>query len=217
MIPGRNAEPLVERPPPEASVPAGARSDEGSVPSPVQDPGAAPAAMAPPSELARQEPPAREPDMAAPSAAPAQLSAQATQPQEPGPAPGPQDMASSTQPADRAAGEAREPPGIPRAEPQATAAIRTGRRIGSGRATWYQHPGRTASGEKFNPNRFTAAHRTLPFGARVRVVREPTGRWVDVRINDRIPRGANAVIDLSRASARAIGISGVARVSLYRL
>jgi len=86
-----------------------------------------------------------------------------------------------------------------------------------GRATWYQHPGRTASGETFNPNRLTAAHRTLPFGTRVRVVHEATGRSVDVRITDRIPRKAKAVIDLSRASAKAIGMTGVARVFLYQL
>ena len=53
------------------------------------------------------------------------------------------------------------------------------RRIGAGRAAWYGHPGRTASGETFNPSRLTAAHRSLPFGTRVRVVnRERTAvRW----------------------------------------
>jgi rare lipoprotein A len=93
------------------------------------------------------------------------------------------------------------------------------RRIGAGRAAWYQHPGRTASGETFNPNRLTAAHARLPFGARVRVVNEETHRAVVVSINDRIPRKAQAriVIDLSRASAKSIGLAGVARVSLYEL
>jgi rare lipoprotein A len=91
------------------------------------------------------------------------------------------------------------------------------RRIATGRASWYQHPGRTASGEKFNPNQLTAAHHTLPFGTRVRVVHEQTGRSVNVRINDRIPRSTRVLIDLSRASARALGVQGVARVSLYRV
>lgn len=90
-------------------------------------------------------------------------------------------------------------------------------RLGRGRAAWYQHPGRTASGEKFNPNRLTAAHRTLPFGTRVLVLNEATGRSTVVRINDRVPRKAKLVIDLSRASAKAIGLLGVGRVSLYRL
>ena len=92
-----------------------------------------------------------------------------------------------------------------------------GRRIGAGRAAWYQHAGRTASGEKFDPNKHTAAHHTLPFGTRVRVVHEQTGRSVTVRINDRIPRKATILIDLSRASAQAIGLAGVGQVSLYQL
>jgi len=86
-----------------------------------------------------------------------------------------------------------------------------------GRATWYQHPGRTASGERFDPNRFTAAHRTLPFGTRLRVVNLRTRRSVVVRINDRVPPRRKVVIDLSRASARAIGITGDGSVALYRV
>ena len=89
-----------------------------------------------------------------------------------------------------------------------------------GRATWYEHPGQTASGERFDPNRFTAAHRTLPFGTRLRVVNLHNRRSVNVRINDRIPPKPKVVIDLSRASARAIGITarqGVGLVALYRM
>jgi len=86
-----------------------------------------------------------------------------------------------------------------------------------GRATWYQHPGRTANGERFDPNRFTAAHRTLPFGTRLRVVNLRTRRSVVVRINDRVPPRRKIVIDLSRASARAIGITGDGSVALYRM
>jgi rare lipoprotein A len=91
------------------------------------------------------------------------------------------------------------------------------RRIGKGRAAWYQHPGRTASGETFNPNQRTAAHHTLPLGTKVRVVSEKTGRSVIVRINDRIPRKTKILIDLSRASARAIGLVGTGTVSLYKV
>jgi len=65
----------------------------------------------------------------------------------------------------------------------------------------------------------TAAHRTLPFGTRVRVVHEGTGRSVVVRINDRGPFTRGRVIDLARGAASALGVtrSGVAFVSLHRL
>jgi len=86
-----------------------------------------------------------------------------------------------------------------------------------GKASWYGpgfHGRKTASGEVFNANAFTAAHRTLPFGTRVRVTHRASGRSVVVRINDRGPFTRGRVIDLSRASAQAIGISGVADVTL---
>lgn len=95
-----------------------------------------------------------------------------------------------------------------------------GRTAGAGLATWYG-PGftgrRTASGEHFNPNAMTAAHRSLPFGTRVEVTDVATGRSVVVRINDRGPHRRGAVIDLSRGSARALGIGGMARVRLVSL
>jgi rare lipoprotein A (peptidoglycan hydrolase) len=92
------------------------------------------------------------------------------------------------------------------------------RPIGSGRAAWYEHPGRTASGERFDPDRLTAAHKTLPLGTRLRVVNLQNGRSVVVRVNDRVPLKARHVtIDLSRGSARAIGIKDVGRVALYQL
>jgi rare lipoprotein A len=93
-----------------------------------------------------------------------------------------------------------------------------GRRIAAGKAAFYEHPGRTANGEIYNPNRLTAAHRSLPFGSRVRVVNQQNKRSVVVRINDRARHGIPFVIDLSRGSARAIGIDrkiGIARVALY--
>lgn len=71
---------------------------------------------------------------------------------------------------------------------------------------------RTASGERMNPHAFTAAHRTLPFGTRVRVTHLGTGRSVVVRISDRGPTIKSRCIDLSWAAAKAIGISGIARV-----
>ncbi|WP_418292080.1 septal ring lytic transglycosylase RlpA family protein [Methylobacterium durans] len=99
-------------------------------------------------------------------------------------------------------------------------ARREGAPLGSGRATWYQHPGRTASGERYNPDGFTAAHATLPFGSRVRVVNRTNNRSVVVRItdrtNERTKAKRNYVIDLSRGSARALGIEGIGRVALYR-
>jgi rare lipoprotein A len=84
---------------------------------------------------------------------------------------------------------------------------------GSGLASVYSG-GRTASGEAMNSGAMTAAHRTLPFGTRVTVVNNHTGRTVVVRINDRGPFVHGRVIDLSPAAARAIGVSGLASVSL---
>lgn len=96
----------------------------------------------------------------------------------------------------------------------------SGQVIQSGRASWYGpgfHGRKTASGETFNTNELTAAHRTLPFGTKVRVVNQRTGQSVIVRINDRGPYAHGRVIDLSRASAQAIGLSGVAPVTVAAL
>lgn len=89
-----------------------------------------------------------------------------------------------------------------------------------GMASWYGpgfNGGRTASGERFNTGALTAAHRFWPFGTRVKVTNQNNGRSIVVRINDRGPFVGGRVIDLSRASARAIGMSGTARVTLARL
>lgn len=88
-----------------------------------------------------------------------------------------------------------------------------------GLASWYGpgfHGAMSASGEIFNQNALTAAHRTLPFGTQVRVTNLQTGRSVVVRINDRGPFTGGRVIDLSAAAASAIGLisAGVAPVSL---
>jgi rare lipoprotein A len=98
--------------------------------------------------------------------------------------------------------------------------IETGKVIQNGKPSWYGpgfHGKRTASGETFNTNELTAAHRTLPFGTKVRVVNKKTGRSVVVRINDRGPYAHGRVIDLSRASAQAIGIDGVGSVSVAQM
>ena len=81
-----------------------------------------------------------------------------------------------------------------------------------GLASWYGprfHGRRTASGEIFNRRDFTAAHRTLPFGTRVCVRSQLTGRAVVVRINDRGPFAVNRVIDLSQAAAQELGMQGL--------
>jgi rare lipoprotein A len=78
----------------------------------------------------------------------------------------------------------------------------------SGIASYYWQPQRVASGGWFNPNAMTAAHKTLPFGTRVRVTHARTGRSVDVTINDRGPFVRGRVIDLSRAAAGALGMQG---------
>jgi rare lipoprotein A len=80
--------------------------------------------------------------------------------------------------------------------------------IETGKASWYgrfHHGKATASGERFDMNAMTAAHRTLPLGTHVRVTNLANGRSVDVRINDRGPAVADRVIDLSYAAARALG------------
>lgn len=86
-------------------------------------------------------------------------------------------------------------------------------------ATWYgdEHRGkRTASGEVFNPDRMTAAHRTLPFGTCLRVSNPRTGKSVAVRINDRGPFTRGVGIDLSRGAARAIGMRATQPVTVSR-
>lgn len=89
-------------------------------------------------------------------------------------------------------------------------------RAESGMASWYGSGARTANGESFNPSGLTAAHRSLPFGTRVRVTNLANGRSVVVRINDRGPFIGGRVIDLSKGAASVIGMlgSGVARVSV---
>ena len=86
-----------------------------------------------------------------------------------------------------------------------------------GVASWYGpgfHGKKTANGERFNSNDYTAAHKTLPFGTRVRVTNLNNGRSVMVRINDRGPFIRGREIDLSAQAARYLDISGVGQVKM---
>ena len=74
--------------------------------------------------------------------------------------------------------------------------------------------GRTASGERMDPNAMTAAHRTRPFGSHVTFTSHSAGRSVAVRINDRGPFVKERCIDLSTGAARELGMAGTAMVSL---
>jgi rare lipoprotein A len=100
--------------------------------------------------------------------------------------------------------------------------VESGRSFQRGSASWYGpgfHGRRTASGERFDSGAMTAAHRSLPFGTRVRVKHEASGRSVVVRINDRGPYHGGRIIDLAASPARELGIvtAGAAHVSLQRL
>ena len=89
----------------------------------------------------------------------------------------------------------------------------------TGEASWYG-PGfygnRTANGEVYQPGTMTAAHRTLPFGTRVRVTNLWNGRTAVIRINDRGPFIEHRVIDLGHGAASHLGLtaSGIAQVKL---
>ncbi|MBV1694578.1 MAG: septal ring lytic transglycosylase RlpA family protein [Hyphomicrobiales bacterium] len=99
-------------------------------------------------------------------------------------------------------------------QPRRAAASLSGGQVGI--ASYYWQGRLTANGSRYNPDGISAAHRTLPFGTRVRVTRLDTGRSVDVRINDRGPFIAGRIIDLSRGAARVIGMTGqgLARVQV---
>jgi rare lipoprotein A len=96
------------------------------------------------------------------------------------------------------------------------------REIGNGIGSYYASEfagNRTASGERFNPAAFTAAHRSLAFNSRVAVTNLANGKQVTVRINDRGPWKKGRIIDISYAAAKVIGMhrSGTARVKLELL
>ncbi|MEZ0002769.1 septal ring lytic transglycosylase RlpA family protein [Sinorhizobium fredii] len=85
---------------------------------------------------------------------------------------------------------------------------------GCGGASWYALTSKTASGERMNAARLTAAHRSLKFGTKIQVTNKRNGKSVVVRINDRGPFIRGRVIDLSKAAASQIGMirSGTASI-----
>jgi len=85
-----------------------------------------------------------------------------------------------------------------------------------GIASFYKHGSKTANGEQFNPSDLTAAHRTLPFGTRLRVTHVATGQSVTVRVNDRGPFIPGRVVDVSHSAAEALGMidRGITKVKL---
>ncbi|OTG87590.1 septal ring lytic transglycosylase RlpA family lipoprotein [Acinetobacter sp. ANC 4558] len=92
----------------------------------------------------------------------------------------------------------------------------------TGVASWYgrQFHGRpTASGEAYDMNALTAAHRTLPLNCYIRVTNDTTGKSVVVKVNDRGPFHGNRVVDLSYGAAKQLGITnqGTAKVSIERV
>jgi rare lipoprotein A len=89
-----------------------------------------------------------------------------------------------------------------------------------GVASWYGRPYHgqpTASGEIYDMEKMTAAHRTLPFGTRVRVCAFDSARCAEVVITDRGPFIDGRIVDLSRAAARAIGMAETARVRIEEI
>jgi len=75
---------------------------------------------------------------------------------------------------------------------------------------------RTASGARLNPGALTAAHRSYPFGSRVRVTNRRNGRTVVVTVNDRGPFVRGRIIDVTPAAAQALGFSGLTQVTVER-
>jgi rare lipoprotein A len=128
------------------------------------------------------------------------------------------------QPAQKGAAPAEKKATAPETAPQtapksAAPKAQAARPSGGGQhgvASFYWQPQRVAAGGWFNPNAMTAAHKTLPFGTRVRVTHQGNGRSVEVVINDRGPYIAGRIIDLSKAAASIIGMTGqgIARVAV---
>ncbi len=77
-----------------------------------------------------------------------------------------------------------------------------------GGASWYALTSKTASGERMNPSKMTAAHRSLPFGTKIKVTNSSNGKAVVVRINDRGPFIKGRMLDLSKAAAGKLGFIG---------
>ncbi|MBJ9984640.1 septal ring lytic transglycosylase RlpA family protein [Acinetobacter sp. S40] len=92
----------------------------------------------------------------------------------------------------------------------------------TGIASWYGrqfHGRKTASGDTFDMNELTAAHRSLPLNCYIRVTNKDNGKSVVVKVNDRGPFHGNRVLDLSYGAAKRIGLTnaGTAKVSIERV
>jgi len=86
-----------------------------------------------------------------------------------------------------------------------------------GKASWYALRSKTANGERMQPYALTAAHRSLPFGTKIRVSNSRTGKSVVVRINDRGPFIRGRFLDLSKGAARSIGMGGIGQVCMAKI
>jgi rare lipoprotein A len=91
--------------------------------------------------------------------------------------------------------------------------------IYQGYATWYQTGHFTASGQRFQPDKFTVAHRTLPFGTALQLTNPANGNSIKVVVNDRGPHVKNRHYDVSRGTAKALGFykQGVAKLQIKLL
>ena len=83
-----------------------------------------------------------------------------------------------------------------------------------GTASWYALTSMTANGERMNPAKLTAAHKTLPFGTKLKVTNPSNGKVVTVRINDRGPFIKGRVLDLSKAAAKQLGFISKGRTKV---
>jgi rare lipoprotein A len=110
---------------------------------------------------------------------------------------------------------------VPKADSKpATSAKRSRPGIQIGKASWYGklfNGRKTASGERFNMNALTCAHRSLPLGSWVRVTNLSNMKSIFVRVNDRGPVPRSRIMDLSYAAARRLGMDGLAKVSVERM
>lgn len=89
----------------------------------------------------------------------------------------------------------------------------------TGKASFYSHGARTASGARFQPRALTAAHRTLPFGTKLRVTNLLNNRSVTVTVNDRGPFARGRILDVSAGAADVLGFrrAGTARVHIVKV
>lgn len=109
-------------------------------------------------------------------------------------------------------------PGVPSREPRGSrgriSRCTEGERIIT---AYYAQGKRTASGQRFDPNGLTAAHRSLPFGTRLMVINPRNGKTVTVTVNDRGPYVRGVALDLSLGAAKAIGMRGTGAVCMAKL